>query len=232
MSTAFTTKKSWITPAGGFAIHTSESKCLMSTTQHEDHLQSLQGDHLALAWHPKCCCMLIHLAYIWRTTMFTRRLTRHLTCSRNNTQHQNYGLLFKRSEMHLGQPSSTGLMLANMWAYVCIHPSISQKTMRYCMLTSEWRVILKQITLLQGISHYSVQCNIYTSELVSLGAMSRSRSCCRSLIALNIWCSLALNSHTDICENHSHSLSALTIAHESTVVHTYRFGLIAPYHAE
>ncbi len=73
----------------------------------------------------------------------------------------------------------------------------------------------------QHVTYYSAQCNICRSELVSLGAMSRSTTCCRSLMILNIRCSLALNSHTDIFANHSNSLSAPAVAHESTVVHTH-----------
>lgn len=59
--TAFTTKRVGSHQLKEFAIRTCESMSLMSTRheQHEDHLQSLEGDHLALvAWHPKCCCML------------------------------------------------------------------------------------------------------------------------------------------------------------------------------
>lgn len=54
-------KKSWITPAEGICHTHMWVHVFMSTRheQHEDHLQSLEGDHLALvAWHPKCCCML------------------------------------------------------------------------------------------------------------------------------------------------------------------------------
>ena len=58
-SSAFTATRVGSHQLREFAIHTCESQCPMSTTQHEDdHLQSLEGHRLALvAWHPKCCYM-------------------------------------------------------------------------------------------------------------------------------------------------------------------------------